>query len=405
MSVLLINTGSSSLKFSVLDAGDATVLASGMADWAGDTTHYQFATPDFKINDTVDWKGPKPTIVRTIGDLRQNLPRLFAGPDSLTAIAHRVVHGGEFESATRITPSVLSKLAELSSLAPLHNPPSLEAIDAAMLEFPDLPHIACFDTAFHRTMIPAAQAYAIPQEWTNHGRIRRYGFHGLSHAYCAQRASQMLEHTGQSLRLVICHLGHGCSASAVRDGKCVDTTMGFTPLEGLMMATRSGSLDPEVILYLQQQCGLSIDEIREGLNRHSGLLGVSRVSPDMRAVLASAASGDDRAELAIAMYCHRVRQAIGAFAVTLGGIDALIFTAGVGEHSAQIRREICSGLECLGLVLDSDRNLHSEADTDIAAVNSSARILVIQTREDLTMLHATMRVVGESARASEQSEM
>ena len=200
MSVLLINTGSSSLKFSVLEASDGTVLASGMADWAGDKTHYQLAMPDCKVSDTVDWKGPKSAFARSIGDLRRTLPRLFAGPDSITAIAHRVVHGGEFERATRITPPVLARLAELSSLAPLHNPPSLEAIGAAMLEFPALPHIACFDTAFHRTMVPAAQAYAIPYEWTDHGKIRRYGFHGLSHAYCAQRAAQMLGHTSQPLR-------------------------------------------------------------------------------------------------------------------------------------------------------------------------------------------------------------
>ncbi|MCA9050612.1 MAG: acetate/propionate family kinase, partial [Planctomycetaceae bacterium] len=317
MSVLLVNTGSSSLKFSVLDADDCTVLASGLVDWAGDTTNYQFATTAGKVNQVVDWKGPSRSLLRVLGDLQQSSPHLFAGPNSLVAAGHRVVHGGDFDRATRITPDVRSKLAELSGLAPLHNPPSLEAIDTAMAEFPDLPHIACFDTAFHRSMLPAAQAYAIPNQWADPWRIRRYGFHGLSHAYCAKRAAEMLGHPNRSLRLVVCHLGHGCSASAVRHGKCVDTTMGFTPLEGLMMATRSGSLDPEVVLHLQQQCGLSIDAIRDGLNRRSGLLGVSGVSADMRVVMASAASGNERARMAIAMYCHRVRQAIGAFAVTL----------------------------------------------------------------------------------------
>ncbi len=401
MSVLLINTGSSSLKFSVLDGSEGFALASGMADWAGDRTHYQFASPEYKTNEFVDWKGPKPAIARAMRDLRQTLPRLFKGSDSLVAIAHRVVHGGQFESAMRITPEVRVKLTGLSSLAPLHNPPSLEAIEAAMAEFPDRPHIACFDTAFHRTMLPAAQAYAIPPEWTEQGKIRRYGFHGLSHAYCAQRAAELLEPPSESLRLVICHLGHGCSASAVHNGKCVDTTMGFTPLEGLMMATRSGSLDPGLILYLQEHLGLSIDAIRDGLNRRSGLLGASCVSADMRVVLAAAENGDCRARLAISMYCHKVRQAIGAFAVTLGGIDALIFTAGVGENSADIRREVCTGLECLGLILDSDRNLNSPVDEDIADADSPARTLVIRTREDLTMLNETMRIVGEADHISE----
>ncbi len=403
MSVLLVNTGSSSLKFSVLDAEKHTALASGLVDWAGETTNYQFATPDSTVNQVVDWKGPSRSLRRIIGDLRQTVPRLFAGPDSLIAVGHRVVHGGEFDGAMRITADVRSKLAELSSLAPLHNPPSLEAIDTAMAELADLPHIACFDTAFHRTMIPAAQAYAIAYEWTSQWEIRRYGFHGLSHAYCAKRAAEMLGDQSRSLRLVVCHLGHGCSASAVRDGKCVDTTMGFTPLEGLMMATRSGSLDPEVVLYLQQNCGLSVDEIRNGLNRRSGLLGVSGVSADMRVVMASAASGNDRARIAIAMYCHRVRQAIGAFAVTLGGVDALVFTAGVGENSAQVRAEICNGLECLGLHLDSINNLQSEPDADVAVSKSLGRILIIKSREDLIMLQQTMQFIERPGGAAETS--
>jgi acetate kinase len=403
VSVLLVNTGSSSLKFSVLVADDCTLLASGLVDWAGNTTNYQFATPARKVDQAVDWKGPAQSLRRVVGDLRLTVPRLFTGPDSFSAVGHRVVHGGEFDRAMRITPDVRSKLAELSGLAPLHNPPSLEAIDAAMAEFPDLPHIACFDTAFHRTMLPAAQAYAIPNEWAEQWRIRRYGFHGLSHAYCAERAAEMLGYPKRSLRLVICHLGHGCSASAVRDGKCVDTTMGFTPLEGLMMATRSGSFDPEVILHLQQQCGLSIDAIRDGLNRRSGLLGVSGVSADMRAVMASAASGNERARMAIAMYCQRVRQAIGALAVTLGGVDALVFTAGVGENSAQVREEICNGLECLGLHLDSINNLHGEPDTDVAAAKSPGRILVIKSREDLSMLQQTMQLVESPGCAPETS--
>ncbi len=302
----------------------------------------------------------------SLRDLREHFSELFSGTNALAAVGHRVVHGGDFSEATRITPAVRDKLAELCQLAPLHNPPSLEAIDAATTALPDRPHVACFDTAFHHTMIPEAQKYAIPHEWTEQWKIRRYGFHGLSHSYCAARRTEMLKPRSQPLRLVICHLGHGCSASAVRDGQCVETTMGFTPLEGLMMATRSGSIDPGVTLHLMQQHGLTANEIGESLNRRSGLLGVSGISADMRTVLKSAHAGDERAKLAIAMYCHRVRQAIGGFAATLGGIDALVFTAGVGEHSAEVRSTVCSGLECLGLHLDSMRNLECQADADIS---------------------------------------
>jgi acetate kinase len=393
MKVLLFNVGSSSLKFSVMESTDLSVTACGMTDWAGEETLYQFSAPNADVTETVEWDGPSNAVNRTLQDLSEALPGLFSGPNSLIAIGHRVVHGGEFVQATRITSSVRAQLTDLSRLAPLHNPPSIEAIDAATAQLRDIPHIACFDTAFHRTMIPSAQEYAIPQEWAVPWKIRRYGFHGLSHAYCAGRAAEMLPVQDLPLKLVICHLGHGCSASAVRGGKCIDTTMGFTPLEGLMMATRSGSLDPELVLYLQREHGLTPDEISHGLNRHSGLLGVSGISSDMRIVLESARHGNERAMLAVAMYCHRVRQAIGALAATLGGVDVLVFTAGVGENSSEIRNEICNGLECLNLHLDSVQNLECEPDEDVAETKSLGRILVIKTREDLTMLQQTMRVV------------
>ena len=391
MNILLFNTGSSSLKFSVLNSDDASILASGSADWAGEQTRYSFTTQIFERTERVSWQGPANAVERVLRDLREHLSELFSGPNALAAVGHRVVHGGEFREATRITPAVRDKLTELCQLAPLHNPPSLEAIDAATTALPDIPHFACFDTAFHQTMIPEAQTYAIPHEWTEQWKIRRYGFHGLSHSYCAARANEMLKPRSHPLRIVICHLGHGCSASAVRGGQCVETTMGFTPLEGLMMATRSGSIDPSVPLHLLQQHGLTANEIDESLNRRSGLLGVSGISADMRNVLESAHAGHERAKLAIAMYCHRVRQAIGGFAATLGGIDALVFTAGVGENSAEVRSTVCSGLECLGLHLDSVRNLDCQADVDISPVNSPGRILVIRTREDLSMLQSVVQ--------------
>ncbi len=396
MNVLLINTGSSSLKFSVLNSDNASIHASGSVDWAGEQTRYSFTSPAIQLAERVSWKGPAKAVDRVLRDLREHAGELFSGSTALAAVGHRVVHGGEFRESTRITPAVREKLAELCHLAPLHNPPSLEAIDAATTALPELPHVACFDTAFHQTMPPEAKTYAIPHQWTEQWKIRRYGFHGLSHSYCAVRADEMLKPQDHPLRLVICHLGHGCSASAVRDGQCVETTMGFTPLEGLMMATRSGSMDPSVPLYLMQQHGLTANEIDESLNRQSGLLGVSGISADMREVLKSSRDGHQRAALAIAMYCHRVRQTIGGFVATLGGIDALIFTAGVGEHSTEVRDMICNGLECLGLHLDSARNRDCKADADIASTDSPGRILVIRTREDLSMLRMTVQHVQKS---------
>lgn len=393
MKILLFNAGSSSLKFSVLESSDGSVAASGIADWAGDETRYLFSGPSARATEVVTWDGPAGGVNRILRDLRRSLPGLFSGADPLAAVGHRIVHGGDMTRATRITAAVRSKLGDLSRLAPLHNPPSLEALDAVIAELPDIPQVACFDTSFHRTMIPEAQEYPIPQEWAISWKIRRYGFHGLSHAYCANRATEMLLPQEQALRLVVCHLGHGCSASAVRGGKCVDTTMGFTPLEGLMMAARSGSLDPELILHLQREHHLTPDQISEGLNKRSGLLGVSGISSDMRLVLESARQGNERAALAVAMYCHRARQAVAALVVTMGGVDALVFTAGVGENSAEVRSEICKGLECLGLSLDSTCNMECELDADIAGAHSPARILVIKTREDITMLEQTVDAI------------
>src|SRR5262249_33971243 len=221
------------------------------------------------------------------------------------------------------------RITALADLAPLHNPPSLETLAAAEAELPGVPQVAVFDTAFHATLPPEAYTYPVPERWTREYRIRRFGFHGLSHAYCSRRAAELLGRALDDVRLVICHLGHGCSASAMRGGRCVDTTMGFTPLEGLMMGTRSGSIDPSIVLHVQQHCGMTAQQVETALNHESGLLGVSGISGDMRQVLDAVHAGHQQAQLALAVYTHRVRQAIGALAVTLGGVDALVFTAGV----------------------------------------------------------------------------
>lgn len=383
MNYLVFNAGSSSLKVAILDSAGRSTVAWGAAEWASQVTHYEFTGPDITFSQTVSWRDPASAVARSLADLRHACPECFTGRDAIEVVGHRVVHGGDFSEATLVTPQVREQLGELVGLAPLHNPPSLAALDQALELLPDLRHIVCFDTSFHQTKLTAASRYAVPREWVDRYRIRRYGFHGLSYAYNTRRAREML---GTDQRLVICHLGHGCSACAVRDGLCLDTTMGFTPLEGLMMATRSGSIDVEAVFYLQRQHGLTPDEICKQLNRRSGLLGVSETSADMREVLSASRAGDERARLAVDMYCHRVRQAIGALAATLGGVDALVFTAGVGEHSADIRAAICQGLDFLGLHLDPAENQSCRADQDIATSGSTARILVIHTREDLSML-------------------
>jgi acetate kinase len=386
MNILLLNAGSSSLKCSLMESGGA-VIASGLADWAGDEARYRYAGPAGQQHDErVPWQGHAEAVRRFLADL----PGHFA----VTAVGHRVVHGGEFTSSVRITPEVRGRIDTLADLAPLHNPPSLAALAAAEAELPSVPHVAVFDTAFHATIPPEAFTYPVPAAWTRDWGVRRYGFHGLSHAYCAGRAAELLGRPAAELRLVICHLGHGCSASAVKGGRCVDTTMGFTPLEGLMMGTRCGSIDPSIVLHVQQRHGLTAGQVEAALNRESGLLGVSGLSADMRQILAAARSGHPQAKLALDVYTYRVRQAVGALAVTLGGVDALVFTAGVGEHAAEVRQSACAGLECLGLDLDPAANAAARPDADVARPGSPGRILVIATREDVTMLREVIHVVA-----------
>jgi acetate kinase len=389
MNILLLNAGSSSLKAAVMESADGSVVAHGLADWAGSATRYQFAGQDGKErSEQVPWKGHGKAFERFVGDLTP------AQRSELAAVGHRVVHGGEFTSSVRITAEIRSRITALAELAPLHNPPSLETLAAAETALPDVPQVAVFDTAFHATLPPEAFTYPVPGSWTRDWRIRRYGFHGLSHAYCSLRAAELLAKPRQELRLVVCHLGHGCSASAVMGGKCVDTTMGFTPLDGLMMATRCGSIDPSIVLHVQEHHGLTTSQVETALNRESGILGVSGISADMRQILKASQEGHEQSRLALGIYTHRVRQAIGGLAVTMGGVDALVFTAGVGENAADVRQTICAGLQCLGLELNANANAACRPDADIASANSRGRIFVIATREDVTMLKEVVQVIG-----------
>jgi acetate kinase len=340
--VLVVNAGSSSLKLRLLGPGDELEAERDLSP----DDHAGLAAV------AAEWRHPD-------------------------AIGHRVVHGGDrFREAVRIDDDVVAALRELVDLAPLHQPAALAGIEAVGEALPGVPAIACFDTAFHATLPAAAATYALPREWRERFGLRRFGFHGLSHAYASRRAA--------APRVVSCHLGAGASLAAVRDGRCVDTTMGFTPMEGLVMATRSGSVDPGLVLWLLRH-GLDADALERGLDREGGLRGLAG-DADMRAVLAR---DDDEARLAVEVYVHRLRAAIAAMAAALDGLDALVFTGGVGEHAAVVRARAAAGLGFLGVALDADANAEASGDAEIGAPGAAARTLVVTAREDLEVARQT----------------
>jgi acetate kinase len=401
--ILVCNAGSSSLKFSFFDAEDEVLLADGGIDWIKKPTRLVFRRADqLEIREELKLEKHTDAVARIFDDLQAGPSPVLHSVEELRAVGHRVVHGGErYTSAVLITAEVKRAIEELTELAPLHNPASLDGINAVEQVLPEIPQVAAFDTAFHATLSEAARTYPLPQKWTREWRIRRYGFHGLSHSYCASQAAKMIGR--RDLRLVIAHLGNGASVSAVRDGVCVDTSMGFTPLEGLMMGTRSGSVDPGVLIYLLRHKGLRVDALDKVLNYESGLLGISGISSDLRQILSDLPHNPD-ARLAVDVYVHRIVKTIGAMAATLGGIDALVFTAGVGEGSPEIRKRVCEKLKHLDLEPDQAANENCKPDADISMPASPARILVIATREDLTIMRETRRLVGSSIRRRRGNE-
>jgi acetate kinase len=396
MKVLVLNLGSGSLKLSLVESSGERLLLEGQADWATPPGRLKLRPADGPASETALPAGDPPSAAAfVLNHLTGGDQPFLRHPEEVAAVAHRVVHGGRaFTASVRVTPEVKKTLREVSELAPLHNPINLQAIEAAERTWPTVPQIAVFDTAFHATMPGAAYTYALPRQWREEWGLRRYGFHGLSVAYCAGRAIEMLRRGTGGTRLIVCHLGHGASVTAVQDGQSVDTSMGFTPLEGLVMGTRSGSVDPGLVLHVLRRHGLSAEEVERVLNRESGLLGLSGTTADMRTVLERMQTGDVPALTAYAVYVHRLRQTIGAMAATLGGVDALVFTAGVGENSAPIREAACRGLKFLGLEIDSLANARARPDADIAKPTSRVRILVIATREDLTAVREAVRVLN-----------
>ena len=358
MRVLVVNAGSSSLKLRLLDEEDALVAQRDLEAGAGDEA--------------------------LEGALRS------LGPAD--AIGHRLVHGGRRTAAARVDEALVGELVALTDLAPLHQPPALDAMAVAARVLPDVPAVACFDTAFHTTLAAAAATYALPAEWRERWGLRRYGFHGLSHAWAARRAAELTGRSAASLRVVSCHLGAGASLAAVAGGRSVDTTMGFTPLEGLVMATRSGTVDPGLLLWLQTSAGLSAAEVGDALEHRSGVRGLAGTA-DLRAVVERAEQGEAEAALALDVYAHRARAGVAAMVAALGGVDVLVLTGGVGEGSAAVRAAVVGGLGFLGLAVDPERNREVGPDADIG-VAGAVPVYVVGAREDRQIASEVRALLG-----------
>lgn len=336
---------------------------------------------------------------RMLQSLWEGPTQVISGPGEIAVVGHRVVHGGQdFREPTRVTPEVVDAIVRLSEFAPLHNRAEVEGIRLIERILGNVPQVAVFDTAFHRQMPEAALVYPGPYQWLEEG-IRRYGFHGINHRYCAERAAQMLGRKLDTLRLITCHLGNGCSLAAVRDGRSVDTTMGFTPLEGLMMGSRSGSVDPGILIHIIRKHGYQPDDLDRILNRESGLLGLSGVSSDLREVLSAAREGNRRAQLAFDVFLHRLRSSIGAMLASLGGLDAIVFTAGMGENSPEVRAGACEPFRFLGMEIDSARNDAPAGghDRDVASRDAAVRMLVIRAQEDWAIAAASWKLLGQAS--------
>jgi acetate kinase len=402
MNILVLNSGSSSQKSALYQFGDklpespSAPLWEATVQWEGSGAEIQVRNAhgaNFSQEQKV--KSRREAIERILETLWSGKAQVIASASHIDVVGHRVVHGGEkLAEPAIITPDVKHAIGAVSAFAPLHNRAELEGIDIIEKLMGSVPQVAVFDTGFHRNLPLASAVYPGPYEWFEQG-IRHYGFHGINHQYCAERATQILERDSRDLRIVSCHLGNGCSLAAIHGGRSVDTTMGFTPLEGLMMGTRSGSVDPGILTYLMRERPISGNELDEILNKKSGLLGISGVAGDMRQILAAIKKGNQRAELAFNIYVHRLRAGISAMAAALAGIDVLIFTAGVGEHSPEIRAATCEKLGFLGITLDSTKNLQSPPDQEISAPDSRVRVLILRSQEDWSIAKECWKLVRE----------
>ena len=398
MNVLVINAGSSSLKYQLLNPETGDLLAKGLCERIGIDGKFTYKPqlPGKEKLDAVDVAMPThneaiQTVLNALVDPQNGV---VASMKEIDAVGHRVVHGGEkFAKSVVITDEVMQAIEECNPLAPLHNPANIIGIKACQALMSGVPMVAVFDTAFHQTMPPVAYTYALPYEYYEKDKVRRYGFHGTSHKYVAQRAADMLGKPIENLKLISCHLGNGSSVTAIDGGKSVDTSMGFTPLAGVPMGTRSGDLDAGIMEYLMNQYGMDIHEMLNILNKKSGVQGVSGVSSDFRDLSDAASKGNTRAGLAVDMFNYGVKKYIGAYAAAMGGVDAIIFTAGVGENSADQRMAIASGLEFMGVKMDEDANKVRGEERVISAADSKVKVLLIPTNEELMIAMDTASLV------------
>ncbi|HRU40976.1 MAG TPA: acetate kinase [Candidatus Diapherotrites archaeon] len=398
MKILVINCGSSSLKYQFIDMENEEVIAKGLAERIGIDGSVLNHQP--KGFDKVKIERPMPThkeAMQTVVDaLRDKDYGVIKDMGEITAVGHRVVHAGEkFAYSVLLNEEVMDALKECISLAPLHNPPNIMGIEACKQIMPDVPMVGVFDTAFHQTMPKQSYIYPIPYEYYEKYRIRRYGFHGTSHKYVAERAAAMLGKPIEELKIITCHLGNGASITAVKNGVSVDTSMGFTPLEGLAMGTRSGNIDAAIIKFLMEKENISIAKADEILNKKSGVLGISGVSSDFRDIEEAANKGNERAQLALDVYAHYVKKFIGAYAAVMNGVDAIVFTAGLGENSASMRSSICKDMSYLGVELDETKNNVRGKETDVSKDGSKVRVLLIPTNEELVIARDTAELAGK----------
>lgn len=395
MKVLVVNAGSSSIKYQVVDMTDESVMAIGLVDRVGipgTTLEHEPVGKDKVLikRDLPDHTAGMKLVLEVLVNEEYGCIKSM---DEIGAVGHRVVHGGEeFSESVVIDDRVKKVIKDCFDIAPLHNPPNLMGIDACEELMPNVKHVAVFDTAFHQTMEASNFLYALPYEVYETHRVRRYGFHGTSHFYVSHRAAEMLGKPFEQCKIITLHLGNGASMAAVRNGNVVDTTMGFTPLEGLVMGTRSGDIDPAIVFFLMEKLGLSTVEANNYFNKKSGMLGLSGVSNDLRDILEAAASGNERAQIALDVYYNRVKGYIGNYIAKLNGCDCLVFTAGVGENAIDIRENICKDLDYLGIKMDAEKNNVRGKEVDVAAADSKVKIFVIPTNEELVIARDTYRL-------------
>lgn len=397
MKILVINAGSSSLKYQLYDMTDESVLAKGLVERIGMdssiVTHKPAGRAD--VTEVSEILEHTTAIRKVLGLLTSPEHGVIGSVDEIEAVGHRVVHGGEYFGESAVVDSdVKSKIRQLFDLAPLHNPASMMGIKAAEANMPNIPQVVVFDTAFHQSMPEHVYLYAIPRVLYKKHKVRRYGAHGTSHDYVSQAAAEFLGRPIEDLKIITCHIGNGASITAVKNGRSIDTSMGMTPLEGLMMGTRSGDLDPAIVPFVMNKEELTVNEVNSMLNKHSGLLAISGISSDMREITEGMQNGDANSKLAFDMYEYRLRKYIGSYAAVMNGVDTIVFTAGVGENSVVLREKVCENLTYLGVELDKELNaIRSGEPRRISSANSKVEVLVVPTNEELVIARDTNRLV------------